>query len=217
MSARARAAAGLVVTLVVLAALVALLLGRSDDDPPRRRATAEPSAPASTEQGTVLRPTGRCATPAARPFVPTRISVPGVVPGADVVAVPRDDRGVTGVLPLSEKTRFAWDLGGIEPGERRGNVLLNTHTWPDGSALGNALLDGLDLGDRVVLSGEGRTLCYRVTQRIQVRAADGYPPYYDADGPPRVAIIVCSGRRTGPGQWTHRTIWFARPTTRTTG
>ncbi len=44
-------------------------------------------------------------------------------------------------------------------------------------------------------------------------AADGYPPYYDADGPPRVAIIVCSGTRTGPGEWSHRTIWFGRAIT----
>ena len=35
----------------------------------------------------------------------------------------------------------AGDRGGVEPGSRKGHVLLNTHTWPDGSAMGNRLLE----------------------------------------------------------------------------
>ena len=35
--------------------------------------------------------------------------------------------------------------------------------------------------------------------------------YYAKDGQPQLAIVVCSGRRLGPGQWEKRTIWFARP------
>ena len=34
---------------------------------------------------------------------------------------------------------------------------------------------------------------------------------YATNGPPQAVIIVCSGKRTAPGVWTHRTIWFARP------
>jgi len=26
-----------------------------------------------------------------------------------------------------------------------------------------------------------------------------------------VVIVVCSGERLGPGDWTHRTLWFASP------
>ena len=60
-----------------------------------------------------------------------------------MITPPRDAAGIPGVPPLSSagKTVFAWDREqGIRPGDRRGNVLLNAHTWPDGSALGNRLL-----------------------------------------------------------------------------
>jgi hypothetical protein len=211
-SALGTAAATLAV--VVAACLLAWwLLGTDLDDP------APEADPAPTPTRTVAAPTidpvaGPCDEPARKPFTPERISIDGVADAVPVIGVARDSRGVTGVLPESDKTDFAWDLGGIRPGSRRGNVLLNTHTWPDDSALGNALLDGLEKGDELVVAGGGDRLCYRVTKRIEVLASDGYPPYYAEHGPPRVAIIVCSGTRVGPGQWTHRTIWFARPVER---
>ena len=37
------------------------------------------------------------------------------------------------------------------------------------------------------------------------------PRYSVTDGPPQLAIVVCSGRRLGPGVWTKRTVWFASP------
>lgn len=157
---------------------------------------------------------GRCERAAALPFTPETISIDGIVDRAAVVGVPRDHRGVTGVLPITNKVDFAWDVDGIRPGSRRGNVLLNTHTWPDGSALGNAMLEALDEGDRIVVEGlAGARLCYQVTRRVEVVAADGYAPYYEEDGPHRLAFIVCSGTRSSDGEWSHRTIWFARQIT----
>ena len=73
------------------------------------------------------------------------------------------------------------------------------------------MLDKLDEGDRIVLEGANARLCYTVNKRIEVLATDGYSPYYDRDGSPKIALIVCSGERTGPGEWSHRTIWFAEP------
>jgi hypothetical protein len=91
-------------------------------------------------------------------------------------------------------------------------VLLNTHTWPDGSAVGNLMLDRLRKGDRIVLLGsEGVRLCYRVTERIEVTAEEGLARYYATDGPPQLALVVCSGRRLAPGVWEKRTVWFASP------
>lgn len=154
-----------------------------------------------------------CETPATEPFTPTRITVQGVVREAKVLALPRDSSNVPRVPPTSQagKQQVAWDRPpGIEPGSPKGNVLLNAHTWPDGLALGNKFLKGLDEGDRIVLHGDGATSCYEVDKRIEVRASDGYVPYYDREGPPQVALLVCSGKRLGPGDWTHRTIWFAK-------
>ena len=131
-----------------------------------------------------------------------------------MVTPPRSADGVPGAPPLTTagKRLFAWDRAqGISPGDPAGNVLLNAHTWPDGSALGNHLLAGLQTGDRIVVVGSRQRLCYRVTERVEVLATDGLARYYDTDGPPQLAIVVCSGRRTGPGVWTHRTVWFASP------
>ena len=115
-------------------------------------------------------------------------------------------------LTSGGKSVFAWDRAqGIRPGDPAGNVLLNAHTWPDGSALGNRLLAGLQLGDQIVVRGVKARLCYRVTERVEVLAERGMPRYYTADGPPQLAIVVCSGRRLAPGVWEKRTVWFASP------
>lgn len=157
--------------------------------------------------------TGVCERPATRPFTPTSITIPDVVKDGEILPLPRDGNNVPSVPPTSAKYAFAWDRPpGIKPGAPRGNVLLNAHTWPDGSAVGNVMLDELDEGDRIILRGGDSRLCYDVTKRIEVLASDGYPPYYDREGTPKVALIVCSGDRLGPGDWTHRTIWFAEPT-----
>jgi len=212
MDRRTRWIAAATAAAVAIGCLLAWWLLRDDSEQPERMAGPAPTVeePAIHSFPPVK---GECSREATRPFTPEQITVVGVVEGADVIGVPRDSRGVTGVLPESDKVDFAWDLGGTRPGSRRGNVLLNTHTWPDGSALGNALLADLDVGDRIVVHGQDSRLCYRVNLRIEVPVEHGYAPYYDAGGPPRVAIIVCSGTRSSAGEWSHRTIWFARPIT----
>jgi hypothetical protein len=126
----------------------------------------------------------------------------------------RDADGVPGIPPLtsSGKTEMAFDLGsGIRPGDTSGNALLNAHTWPDGSALGNKLLARLHEGDRIDVQGPLGRICYRVTDRVEVPATDPGLRYYAKSGRPQVAIVVCSGKRLGPGDWTKRTLWFASP------
>ena len=140
--------------------------------------------------------------------------MPGVQRGAGVVYPARVRVDVPGTPPTDGvgKQQFAFDRGqDVRPGDRRGNVLLNAHTFPDGSALGNRLLDGLEEGGRLVLAAGDRRLCYRVTERVEVPADQDFDRYYVKDGPAQVAIVVCSGERLGPGVWTKRTVWFARP------
>ena len=174
-------------------------------------ATTTTSAPATTTAPAKQAARAECDKRAA-PFTPQRITVPGVTRGATVISPPRDSGNVPGTPPLTTagKTMFAWD-DAIAPGTDAGNVLLNAHTWPDGTALGNHLLAGLQQGDRVVVIGDSARLCYQVTERVEVLASKGLPRYYDTDGPPQIAIVVCSGRRLGPGNWEKRTVWFASP------
>ncbi|MGO4255176.1 class F sortase [Marmoricola sp. RAF53] len=196
----------------VIVALVVVAVWRLWPDPEAPQAA--PPAPQTVVPGSVLK-SAVCHRPATHAFVPTRISVPGVTRNATVEGLPRDANDVPSALPVSAwnaKISFAWDEPTIKPGEAKGNVLINAHTWPDGTALGNHLLDRLQVGHRIIVRGKGGAeLCYKVTKRIVIRAADGSAEYYAKDGPPQIALIVCSPPRLGPGNWQNRTIWFASP------
>ena len=159
-----------------------------------------------------------CRTP-DQGFTPESITIPRVVGRTRVLALGRDRNGVPRTPPLTDrgKWEFGWDRDSrIRPGSRHGVVRLNAHTYPrDGSyglALGNRLLARLRVGATLVVSGRGELrMCYRVTRRVSVRAEQSFPAYYDSAGRPLLAILVCSGVRRGPGDWSHRTIWFAQP------
>jgi hypothetical protein len=209
-------AVAVALAVVVAGVVVARGVGSS---PERGGPRAEGSVTRSPAPAQAVAPD---ATLAARPacdrvthgFAPTEISVPGATRGASVITPPRDANGIPGVPPLTSagKSVFAWDRQqGTRPGDRAGNVLLNAHTWPDGSALGNRLLAALHVGDRLVVRGAAGRLCYRVTERVEVPADTRMYRYYARHGPPRLAILVCSGTRLGPGVWTKRTVWFASP------
>ena len=184
--------------------------------PQQRQATPpealEPPAPQKVVKGSVLKPSV-CGRPASKPFVPTSISVDQVVTNAPVLALPRDAYDVPQAPPLSAagKSQFAWDKPTLAPGSPKGNVLINAHTYPDGSALGNRLLDHFQVGDRIIVRGANAELCYQVTKRVVIEAADGSYEYYEKNGPPQLALIVCSPPRLGPGNWKNRTIWYASP------
>lgn len=210
-------AIALVIVLVV--ALLFVLLDQS------RGTAAKATPPQRVVAGSTLvqRP---CAVGASGPFVPTAISMPGVITPAPVLALPRDSRGVPDVVPLSiaGMHEFAWDESpvrgvpaavGIAPGSSKGNALFNAHTWPwpEGGALGNDMLLRLRPGKVIVIHGKGVAQCYRVVKQVQVPAQGEYPNFYNRTGPSQIAIIVCSGIRAGPGDWLSRTIWFARPFT----
>jgi hypothetical protein len=152
-------------------------------------------------------------------FTPRWLRIPHIIGPTRVLALGRDRNGTPRTPPLTDrgKWQFAWDKeSGIRPGGRRGVVRLNAHTYPwdgsYGSALGNRLLRRLRVGARLVVSGRDRErLCYRVVRRVRVRADRSLPGYYSSTGRPRLAILVCSGKRRGPGDWSHRTIWYAVP------
>lgn len=211
MSSEVRRRSALVV--LVVATVIALAWTLWPDARKIDRAVAADPVPAQeVRAGTLMHPTV-CGNPATRRFVPKQISVDGVTSRARVLALGRDGNNVPQAPPLSSigKTEFAWDQPTIKPGAPKGNVLINAHTWPDDSALGNHLLDHLNVGDRIVVHGTYAELCYKVTKRVVIEAAYGSAEYYVQDGPPQLALIVCSPPRLGPGNWKNRTIWYASP------
>lgn len=193
--------------VVVLAVGGSLLTARAIGS---GRAAPQPT-PSATPAPT---PTPQACSTTRLPLLPTAVTIPGLGPHVSVIALHRNSHGTPGVPPLSStgKTEMAFDLGsGIRPGDPHGNALLNAHTWPDGTALGNKLLAGLHDGDQIVVHGLLGQICYRVTDRVEVPATDPGKRYYATTGPPQIAIAVCSGKRLGPGLWTKRTLWFASP------
>jgi hypothetical protein len=210
---RSAQAAAVVGVLILLVWLVLNPKPIESSDPPQ----SPPPARQAVAAGQVLKPKP-CYRAATGPFVPTHITVPGITHLATVLALPRDANNVPSAPPISDvgKTQFAWSVAPDPlPGSDRGNALFNAHTWPDDSALGNKLLDGLHVGDKIIVHGHAgghkQTLCYRVTKRDVIVASDGSWEYYERTGPPQMAIIVCSPPRLGPGNWLHRTIWYASP------
>lgn len=202
---RKRPVAMSAVAVFVVASLTAgaYVANRGDSTEPVAAAPAPIPAPAPAT----------CST-ATKRFIPTTVSIPGVDKQIPVLPLREDVNGIPGTPPLTlvGKNSMAFDLSsGIRPGDPAGNVLLNAHTFPDGSALGNKLLKGLQEGDRIVVGGLGAQLCYQVSERTEVLASKGSKRYYATKGDPQVAIVVCSGRRIGPGNWTKRTLWFASP------
>jgi len=171
------------------------------------RTGASVVAPATTVDTTATCPTR------SRRFLPSRITMAGVVRNAKIVFPPRVN-GVPGAPPLT--TAGKWEVAmdrkwPIRPGDPYGITILNAHVWPDGSAIGNKMLKRLAPGDRIVLHNETHKLCYRIVKKVQVSPREALRRYYKVDGRPRIAIVVCSGTRLAPGVWSKRTIWYAAP------
>lgn len=194
-----------------LVLLVAVLVG---GHPGPASSDAGPVGGGSRAHG----PNAGCAA-VDEPFTPTSARIAGVVGTTRVLALGRDRNGVPRTPPLTDrgKWQLGWDRrSGIRPGSPRGVVRLTAHTYPRsgtyGLALGNRLLSELRKDTTIRLEGRaGERLCYVVTQVRRVRAGQSVPAYYTSTGRPRLAILVCSGVRRGPGDWSHRTIWFADP------
>lgn len=204
MSTVKRTAAGTLTLTLVLGGVVGALLGVDST------ATA---GPARDSAGARAPQAISCARPEHR-FVPTRAKLPSLGRTVRVIQVKRTRSGRVGAAPVNDygKRVIAMDPH-TKPGARHGSVLLNGHTWPDGTAIGNAMLRNLWKGDGIVLIGKnGRKACYVVTQRTS------YPVHkvptrraFQTSGPERVVIVACSGKRLGPGNWSRRTFWYAAP------
>ncbi|GAA4816887.1 hypothetical protein GCM10025786_23810 [Nocardioides caeni] len=157
-----------------------------------------------------------CARP-SRSFVPDRARVTPIGRVLPVRRVARTASGAIGAPPLTRAGK--WMVGmdpEVRPGSGRGSVILVAHTYPDGSALGNRLLRQTRAGHSIVLrNAAGTKACYRISERRSYRA-DRVPRdrAFRSWGPEQVVIVVCSGRRLGPGRWSHRTLWYAVPATR---
>jgi hypothetical protein len=184
--------------MVMVSTIAAVVLSGGGAQAAPRRAAA--TRPCQTSVGKAIRPTSAVISALGKTY--------------RVVRVARGRDGSIGTPPLTRrgKTLVGWDPHD-RPGNGRGSVVLDAHTWPDGSALGNALLRHLRKGSTVLLSNKnGRAVCYRITKRHSYpRAHLPRHQMFRTGGKEQLVIVVCSGRRLGPENWLRRTVWWGEP------
>lgn len=186
---------------------------------PSATTTSSPTpSPATTPTPAVTPTPTPSATPepAVRELRPTqlRVQAVGTFPVLRMPRVELPGGGYTSPIPPEgDSESFAYDLGSARPGASEGVAILTSHTWGNGSATADMLLAGLAVGGNVTVSGKAAEVPYVVTERLQVPqdSVSAAKRVSRLDGPHRIAIIVCSGTRLGPGEWSHRTVWFAEP------
>lgn len=173
--------------------------------------SAASSADGSTSES---HPAWRCPLP-GRDFLPTKAQLPSLERTVKVIQVQRKANGQIGAGPVTQEGKWLMAMDPkTRPGSRQGSVLLSGHTWPDGSALGNAMLAKLWTGNGIVLrNDQGAAACYRVNRRKTYPRDEVPSTAFRTYGDEQVVIVACSGKRLGPGNWTHRTLWFATPWT----
>jgi hypothetical protein len=150
----------------------------------------------------------------ARGFVPIKAALPALGRTVRVIQVSRTRENAVGGGPLTRRGKWLMAMDPqTRPGSGRGTVILSGHAWPDGTALGNAMTRYLRVGDGLRLLGKrGQGACYRITERTSYPASRvPRRKAFRPRGHEQLVIVTCSGRRTSPGHWTRRTIWYAVP------
>lgn len=155
---------------------------------------ARPRAPVAGAEG-----------PGCRAGAPQRVVYAALGVDAKVERIGLD-RGAAGVRRLGNPTdtgRIGWYAAGPRPGSGSGTVLLDGHTYRDGSAVfGEDFPMRARAGQLIqTVQPDGSVCSYRV-QRVwpAVDAERDYPRIvasehvYDTDGPERLFLTTCGGR-----------------------
>lgn len=175
-------------------------------------ASAAPAASA-TKKGPV--PAGCMKQP--KPIVPVKYSIDNLKVSAKVLSRGLDKTGAAGAPPRDDPSSMAWFSKGPKVGSDKGNVILTSHTYHIGEALGNRLYskdNGIKPGDIIRLSDKsGNTVCYRYSHNVKVWVKD-YDPnstiLYNDNGPAQAVIVVCWDYVKGKGHES-RILFYADP------
>jgi hypothetical protein len=161
------------------------------------RVSAKASKPAATPEAT------------CRAGVPARLVIPALGVDAAFERIGLDQKApadAAGKRPLGnpvDRRDAGWYEAGPKPGSGRGTVLINGHTYRNGSAIFKEdFADRAQEGQRIdIVQANGSTCAYRI-ERIwrEVDAKRDYPGIvareglYDFAGPERLFLATCGGR-----------------------
>lgn len=176
-------------------------------------AATEPTAPAprqaSTLPSTPPSPQPSPRRSSCRAGVPARLVIPalGVNAAFERIGVDRNaPADAAGNRPLGnpvDRRNAGWYEPGPQPGSGQGTVLINGHTYRNGSAIfKESFAARVQTGQRIdIVQANGSTCSYRI-ERIwrTVDSKRDYPAIvareglYDSSGPERLFLATCGGR-----------------------
>lgn len=143
-----------------------------------------------------------------RPGTPERLVIPalGVDAGFQRIGVDRTAApDASGKYPLgvpTDRTKAGWYAEGPEPGAGVGTVLMNGHTYRDGSAIFQAdFANAIQKGQRIDVVVDNGTRCSYEISRVwrDVNSQRDYPRIvqgqhlYNFSGPERLFLATCGG------------------------
>ncbi|WP_051232965.1 class F sortase [Acidipropionibacterium thoenii] len=153
-----------------------------------------------------------------RPITPATLRIDQMKVSTHVLSLGLDSSGAAAAPPKNDPSGVAWFNKGPRPGSARGKVVLSTHTYHLGGALGNELYDSsnkLRKGAVIRLAdSSGTTVCYRFDRSTKVTVADYDPDstvLYDDAGAPMLAIVICWDYNKDTSDWASRIIFYGTP------
>lgn len=139
---------------------------------------------------------------------PQRLRIPALgvdAPFERIGLDPNGRRDSTGQAPLgtpTDRTKAGWYAAGPEPGSGTGTVLIDGHTYRNGSAIfKDDFAARIATGQLIQLRQDNGSVCtYRVTDVWRaISSAHAYPALiasqhlYDFTGPERLLLATCGG------------------------
>ncbi len=114
-----------------------------------------------------------------------------------MMSLGRDESDAAGAPPVSEGYTVGWFNEGPKIGSKQGKAVLTSHTYYEGTALGNELNSGLwKAGDILKIEDSaGNNACYAYKDNLHVFTADydsDSSILYDDKNDPMFAMVVCS-------------------------
>lgn len=139
--------------------------------------------------------------------VPARLVIPALGVNAtfqDIgvdTSAPADSQGRRPLGNPSDRTQAGWYSAGPQPGSGTGTVLVNGHTYHDGSAIfKDSFASQIADGQRIdVVQVNGSTCSYQVQRVWRDVAKSDYPSIvsgqnlYNFSGPERLFLATCGG------------------------
>ncbi len=165
-------------------------------------------------------PPGRVvpAIAAGEPCRPVRLAMAELGVDASVVTLSLTPEGDLGTPSDQDKTSAGW-FPSVLAGAARGTVLMDGHTYHDGSAIFRPTFkQQVRAGMVMRLScSDGHAFSYRIAEVALDVSPDAFPSFvakralYASDGPPQLVMITCTDYNASRRVWDNRAILIATP------